>query len=59
MVDIYAEQDAECVSSARQMMAFALADASFDWAEAERLAALPDFAVADRLAALKKELSRA
>lgn len=36
----YAEQDAECVASARQMMASALADASFDWTEAKRLAAL-------------------
>lgn len=56
---LYAEQDAECVASARQMMAAALADASFDWAEAERLAALPDFAVADRLEALKREVTDA
>ena len=56
---LYAEQDAECVASARQMMASALADSSFDWAEAERLAALPDFAVADRLAALKREIADA
>jgi len=56
---LYAEQDAECVASARQMMAAALADASFDWAESERLAALPDFAVADRLKSLRKELSNA
>jgi len=56
---LYAEQDAECVSSARQMMAAALADAAFDWAEARRLAALPDFAVADRLETLKRELADA
>ena len=56
---LYAEQDAECVASARQMMAAALADASFDWAEAERLAALPDFAVADRLEALRREIANA
>ena len=50
---------AECVASARQMMAAALADASFDWTEAKRLAALPDFAVADRLEALKREIADA
>ena len=56
---LYAEQDAECVASARQMMAAALADASFDWTEAKRLAALPDFAVAERLEALKREIADA
>ena len=56
---LYAEQDAECVASARQMMAAALADGSFDWAEAKRLAALPDFAVAERLEALKREIADA
>ena len=56
---LYAEQDAECIASARQMMVAALADLSFDWSEAERLAALPDFKVAEQLAALKAELSAA
>ena len=56
---LYAEQDAECVASARQMMASALADASFDWAEAERLAALPDFDVAKHLETLKREIADA
>jgi len=56
---LYAEQDAECVVSARQMMAAALSDASFDWREAERLAALPDFSVADQLKALKREIADA
>ena len=56
---LYAEQDAECVASARQMMASALADASFDWAEAKRLAALPDFAVAEQLETLKREIANA
>ena len=55
--DGYAEQDAECVASARQMMASALADASFDWAEAKRLAALSDFAVAEQLETLKREIA--
>lgn len=56
---LYAEQDAECVASARQMMASALADASFDWTEARRLAALPDFAVAEQLETLKREIADA
>ena len=56
---LYAEQDAECVASARQMMASALADASFDWTEAKRLAALPDFAVAEQLETLKREIANA
>jgi len=56
---LYAEQDSECVASARQMMAAALKDANFDWAEAERLAALPDFKVSNELAKLKGELAHA
>ena len=55
---LYAEQDAECVASARQMMASALADESFDWDEAERIADLPDFKVLERLRRLKQEVSR-
>lgn len=56
---LFAEQDAECVLSARQMMAAALKDAAFDWVEAERLADLPDFKVLSQLKALRKELSDA
>ena len=56
---LYAEQDAECRPSARQMMCAALADATFDWAEAERLADLRDFKVLPQLQALKKEVSDA
>ncbi len=55
---LYAEQDKECVASARQMMAAALADGSFDWAEAERLAALRDFGVLPQLQSLKEEIRR-
>ena len=55
---LYAEQDAECVASARQMMVSALADESFDWDEAERIADLPDFKVLERLRRLKQEVSR-
>ena len=56
---LFAEQDAECVLSARQMMAAALKDAAFDWVEAERLVDLPDFKVLSQLKALRKELSDA
>ena len=56
---LFAEQDAECVLSARQMMAAALKDAAFDWVEAERLADLPDFKVLSQLKVLRKELSDA
>ena len=56
---LFAEQDAECVASARQMMAAALKDADFDWAEAERLAALRDFSVLPQMRRLKDEVARA
>ena len=56
---LYAEQDVECKPSARQMMCAALNDASFDWAEAERLADLRDFKVLPQLRALKGEIPRA
>ena len=56
---LFAEQDAECVLSARQMMVAALKDAAFNWAEAERLADLPDFKVLSQLKVLRKELSDA
>ena len=56
---LYAEQDAECRPSARQMMCAALADATFDWAEAERLADLRDFKVLSQLQSLKKEVADA
>ena len=56
---LFAEQDAECVASARQMMAAALKDADFDWAEAERLAALRDFSVLPQMRKLKEEIASA
>ena len=56
---LFAEQDAECVASARQMMAAALKDANFDWVEAERLAALQDFSVLSQMRRLKEELASA
>lgn len=54
---IFAESSAECLPSARQMMAAALQDGRFDWAEARRLADLPDFKVLPRFEAMRKELS--
>lgn len=56
---LFAEQDAECIASARQMMAAALSDSHFNWPEAERLANLPDFKVLPDLVRLKKEMSDA
>lgn len=56
---LFAEQDAECISSARQMMVAALQDSAFDWTEAERLADLPDFKVLSSLRDLKQEISNA
>ena len=54
---LFAEQDAECVPSARQMMAAALKDTAFDWVEAERLADLPDFKVLSSLKVLREEIA--
>lgn len=54
---IFAESSAECLPSARQMMAAALQDERFDWAEARRLADLPDFKVLARFEEMRKELS--
>ena len=56
---LFAEQDAECVASARQMMAAALKDADFDWVEAERLAALRDFSVLSQMRRPKEEIANA
>ena len=46
----------ECIASAKQMMASAISDENFDWAEAERLADLPDFKVFKELVSMKKEM---
>ena len=55
---LFSTQDAECAASARQMMAAALNDETFDWAEAERIARLPDFKVLDEMLAIKREVSK-
>ena len=49
---------AELTVTARKMMVAAMNDPRFDWNEAERLAALPDFGVLAELRALKEEASR-
>ena len=54
---IFSESSAECLPSARQMMAAALQDERFDWAEARRLADLPDFKVLPRLEEMRKDVS--
>ena len=48
----------EHLPTARKMMVAALGDPKFDWREAERLAALPDFGVLEELRALRKEVER-
>lgn len=48
----------ELAVTAWKMMVAALNDPNFNWAEAERLAALPDFGVLAELRALKEEVSR-
>ena len=47
----------EAMITARKMMAAALADTAFDWNEAERLAALPSFAVTGELEKLRHEVA--
>lgn len=54
----YAMDSEECVASAKQMMAAALEDKDFDWAEAERIAGLPSFRVLGELKKLKGEMGK-
>ena len=46
----------ELLTTARKMMVAALGDPDFNWGEAERLAALPDFGVLEELRKLRKEV---
>ena len=48
----------ELAVTARKMRVAAMNDPAFNWTEAERLAALPDFGVLAELRALKEEVSR-
>ena len=52
----FALESEECVQSAKQMMLAALNDEKFDWAEARRIADLPDFKILDGLERLKGEV---
>ena len=54
----YSIDSEECVASARQMMALALEDPDFDWAEAERLAASPDFDILGEMNRLREEMGK-
>lgn len=49
----------ELLLTARKMMVAALNDADFDWNEAERLAALPDFGILEEMKKLKQEVADA
>lgn len=53
----YCPYSEEATVTAKMMMAAALADAAFDWKEAERLAALPSFDVLDEMLTLKREVA--
>ena len=49
----------ELLVTARKMMVAALNDSDFNWSEAERLAALPDFGVLEELKKLRLEVENA
>jgi len=53
MVDI---ESSELLATARKMMVAAVGDVDFNWSEAERLAALPDFGVLEELRKLRAEV---
>ena len=52
----YYPPSAELLVTARKMMVAAAGDPDFDWSEAERLAALPDFGVLEELRKLRAEV---
>ena len=52
----YYPPSAELLTTARKMMVAAVGDADFNWDEAERLAALPDFGVLEELRKLRAEV---
>ena len=53
----YCPYSEEATVTAKKMMVAALADAAFDWKEAERLAALPSFDVHNEMLSLKREVA--
>ena len=52
----YCPPSSELLVTARKMMVAAAGDPDFDWSEAERLAALPDFGVLEELRKLRAEV---
>ena len=52
----YYPPSSELLATARKMMVAAAGDPDFDWGEAERLAALPDFGVLEELRKLRTEV---
>ena len=55
----YYPQSQELLVTARKMMVAALNDSDFNWNEAERLAALPDFGVLEEMKKLRLEVENA
>ena len=55
----YYPQSQELLVTARKMMVAALNDSDFNWNEAERLAALPDFEVLEEMKKLRLEVENA
>ena len=52
----YYPPSSELLTTAQKMMVAALGDPDFNWGEAERLAALPDFGVLEELRKLREEI---
>lgn len=52
----YYPPSSELLTTARKMMVAAIGDPDFNWGEAERLAALPDFGVLEELRKLREEV---
>ena len=52
----YPTPSEEAAVVAKKMMATSIADPTFDWAEAERLADLRDFKILPEFRAMKKEV---
>ena len=55
----YYPPSSELLITARKMMVAALNDSDFNWSEAERLAALPDFGVLEEMKKLRSEVENA
>ena len=53
---VYYPPSSELLPTARKMMVAAVGDPEFNWGEAERLAALPDFGILEELRKLREEI---